>query len=55
MGSESGSRSILSCTVVGESVETGKRFVRGVVFHTGPRAYELDERILAAPIATLWV
>jgi hypothetical protein len=32
----------------------GQRFVRGVVLHTGPRAYELDERILAAPIATLW-
>ena len=34
--------------------QLGKRFVRGVVLHTGPRAYELDERILAAPIATLW-
>ena len=34
--------------------QLGKRFVRGVVLHIGPRAYELDERILAAPIATLW-
>ena len=34
--------------------QLGKRFVRGVVLHTGPRAYEIDERILAAPIATLW-
>ena len=34
--------------------QLGQRFVRGVVLHTGPRAYELDERILAAPIATLW-
>lgn len=32
----------------------GPRFVRGVVLHTGPRAYELGERIWAAPIATLW-
>jgi predicted AAA+ superfamily ATPase len=34
--------------------QLGQRFVRGVVLHTGPRAYELEERILAAPIATLW-
>jgi predicted AAA+ superfamily ATPase len=32
----------------------GKRFVAGVVFHTGPRAYELDDRIIAAPISVLW-
>jgi predicted AAA+ superfamily ATPase len=30
------------------------RFVAGVVFHTGPRIYELSERIIAAPIAALW-
>jgi predicted AAA+ superfamily ATPase len=34
--------------------QIGDRFVRGVVLHTGPRVYELDERILAAPIATIW-
>jgi len=34
--------------------QLGQRFVRGVVLHTGPRGYEIDERILAAPIATLW-
>jgi uncharacterized protein len=34
--------------------ELGDRFVHGVVFHTGPRVYQLDERITAAPIATLW-
>lgn len=34
--------------------ELGERFVRGVVLHTGPRAYELEERILAVPISTLW-
>jgi predicted AAA+ superfamily ATPase len=34
--------------------ELGKRFVLGLVLHTGPRVFELDERITAAPIATLW-
>lgn len=32
----------------------GPRFARGVILHTGPRAYELEDRILAAPIACLW-
>jgi hypothetical protein len=32
----------------------GERFGAGVVFHTGPRAYELDERIYAVPIGALW-
>lgn len=32
----------------------GDRFVAGVVLHTGPRAYALGERIVAAPICTLW-
>lgn len=30
------------------------RFVAGVVFHTGPRLYELDDKIIAAPISVLW-
>lgn len=30
------------------------RFAGGVVLHTGPRTYELDERIVAAPISALW-
>jgi predicted AAA+ superfamily ATPase len=34
--------------------ELGDRFVAGVVFHTGPRVYELDDRIVAAPISVLW-
>lgn len=34
--------------------ELGERFLAGIVLHTGPRAYELDEKIIAAPIATLW-
>ncbi len=34
--------------------ELGERFVAGVVLHTGTRAYDLGERITAAPICTLW-
>ncbi len=34
--------------------ELGEKFVAGVVLHTGPRVYRLDDRIAAAPIATLW-
>jgi predicted AAA+ superfamily ATPase len=34
--------------------ELGDDFVRGIVLHTGPRAYRLSERIVAAPISTLW-
>jgi hypothetical protein len=34
--------------------ELGDRVVAGVVLHTGPRIYELDERVLAAPISTVW-
>jgi uncharacterized protein len=32
----------------------GDRFIAGVVFHTGPRVYELEQKIVAAPISTLW-
>lgn len=32
----------------------GKRFAAGVVLHTGQRVYRLSDRILAAPISTLW-
>jgi predicted AAA+ superfamily ATPase len=32
----------------------GPRFVSGVVFHTGPALYELDDGILAVPICALW-
>jgi uncharacterized protein len=32
----------------------GDRFVRGIVFHTGPSAFELADRISALPICTLW-
>ena len=29
-------------------------FVAGIVLHTGPRTYRLGDRIVAAPISTLW-
>ena len=32
----------------------GDRFLAGAVLHTGPRVYPLGERIVAAPISTLW-
>jgi predicted AAA+ superfamily ATPase len=32
----------------------GDKFVKGIVFHTGPMVFELGEKILAVPIATLW-
>src|SRR6266516_1499698 len=34
--------------------ELGDRFKLGIVFYTGPVCLELDERIVAAPIASLW-
>jgi uncharacterized protein len=32
----------------------GDRFLAGAVLHTGPRPFQLDERIFALPICTLW-
>lgn len=32
----------------------GDRFVRGIVFHTGPSAFKLADRISALPICMLW-
>jgi predicted AAA+ superfamily ATPase len=34
--------------------QLGDRFLAGVVLHTGPRAFLLSERVVAAPINTLW-
>lgn len=34
--------------------ELGDRFLGGAVLHTGPYSYPLAERIVAAPICTLW-
>lgn len=30
------------------------RFISGIVLHTGPDCYPLDDRVVAAPISTLW-
>ena len=32
----------------------GELFAAGVILHTGPRTYGLADRIIAAPISTLW-
>jgi hypothetical protein len=32
----------------------GETLVAGVVLHTGPRVYRLADRIVAAPISSLW-
>ncbi len=34
--------------------ELGERFIAGVVLHTGPRTFGLADRIIAAPISTIW-
>jgi len=34
--------------------ELGERFRMGVIFHTGPYDFQLDDRIIAAPISSLW-
>lgn len=32
----------------------GERFLGGLLLHTGRRAFQLEERVIAAPIALLW-
>lgn len=34
--------------------ELGPRFAGGVILHTGPDSFQLDDRIVAAPISSLW-
>jgi hypothetical protein len=34
--------------------QLGDRFVGGIVLHTGPRTFKLEDRIVAAPIRALW-
>lgn len=34
--------------------QLGPRFMLGVLLHTGPRRFDLDEGIVAAPISSLW-
>ncbi len=34
--------------------QIGERFLAGVLFHTGPRTFQLADRLWAAPISALW-
>jgi hypothetical protein len=34
--------------------QLGEQFLAGLVLHTVPHLYRLDEQITAAPIAVLW-
>ena len=34
--------------------ETGEAFVTGIVLHTGPYVFPLGDRIIAAPVSSLW-
>jgi len=34
--------------------EMGDDFLRGIIFHTGPASFRLDDRIEAVPISALW-
>jgi hypothetical protein len=34
--------------------QLGDRFLHGFVLHAGPGLFELDDRITAAPIGSLW-
>lgn len=34
--------------------QLGDTFVRGILFHTGPRPFKLADRVLALPICALW-
>ena len=34
--------------------QIGKPFAAGIVFHTGPYAFPLEDRLVAAPVSALW-
>ena len=34
--------------------QTGDAFAAGIVLHTGPHAFPVSDRIVAAPLSTLW-
>ena len=40
--------------MVGLRDRLGGTFLAGILFHTGPRAFALAERVTAVPISTLW-
>jgi predicted AAA+ superfamily ATPase len=40
--------------LVGLRDRLGDAFMAGVLFHTGPRAFALADRVTAVPISTLW-
>jgi uncharacterized protein len=40
--------------LVGLRESLGDTFLAGILFHTGPRAFALAERVTAVPISTLW-
>lgn len=40
--------------LVGLRDRLGQTFVAGILFHTGPRAFALAERVTAVPISALW-
>lgn len=34
--------------------ELGDRMIAGIVLHTGPRSFALDDRLTVLPISTVW-
>ncbi|MGH3274014.1 MAG: hypothetical protein ACRDNZ_06760, partial [Streptosporangiaceae bacterium] len=34
--------------------QVGEQFAAGVILHTGPHAFPLGDRIVAAPVSSLW-
>ena len=40
--------------LVGLRDRVGYSFVAGILFHTGPRAFALADRVTAVPISALW-
>ena len=34
--------------------QTGDAFAAGIVLHTGPHVFAVSDRIVAAPVSTLW-
>jgi uncharacterized protein len=34
--------------------ETGDAFTAGIILHTGPYVFPVNDRIIAAPVSVLW-